>query len=329
MRTIGRNSHFVFGLLLFFSVLSVLSVAHDALAQFGGGEQPMKLTLSPEFPAPEADVTVSLDAYAMDTTGASIVWFVDGKEHTDARNARSLTLTTGALGTSQGVSIQITKQNSAPLTLSRKVTPSRLDIITEAQTYVPVFYKGRALPVEELPVRFIALPHTSLPLSPAQYTYRWELDGSVLFGGPVKGKYAIDITMPRYANHILMVTAIDAEGHTVGVARETLKAATPELYFYEESLLRGLSPKALDERFTLTGDETTIHGEPYFIATHIGEGDASFSWKINGAPAESTGDPHTLTLRKTGGAGNATIELEASTAGTVPSFLKKAFTIFF
>lgn len=328
MRFVLHDMRFIFLLSVLVSLSYTLFVATPVHAVMVG-EETASLVTSPRYPEPRSTITVSLDAYTVDTTGASIAWYVDGKEVSGARNARSFELTTGALGTSQTVRADIVRAGGFPLTVSRAITPMRIDLITEAMTYVPAFYKGRSLPGEDLPVHFVALPHNGSGAAPSTFTYRWELDTTVLFGGPVKGKYAIDITMPRYAEHTLGVSVIDAAGKTVGESHVILTASEPELYFYEYSALRGISDRALLQQTTIVGDEMTVYGEPYYIAPSINPEAVGFTWSIDNEDVATFEDPHALTLRKSGGSGTAQIELEALTKTQIPKYLRESFTIMF
>ncbi len=276
-----------------------------------------------------SEVVVSLDAYSLDLTGANIAWYVDDIENPTAHNERSMTLETGELGSKAEVRAVITKQGGMQFTISKTIKPVAVDLITEASTFVPIFYKGRALPVEDMPVRFIVIPHTGSKESPETFTYEWKLDGTVLFGGPIQGRFAADLVVPRYSDHILSVTVFNPLGEVIGMPIQKINPATPELYFYEESLLRGLSDRAITDSYTLVGDEVTIYGQPYYIGKDIGSDSTNFTWNINGTVTESTGEPYALTLRRTGGNGQANVGLEVLTKTHIPKFVEKTFSIFF
>jgi hypothetical protein len=215
------------------------------------------------------------------------------------------------------------------VSLSKTITPVRIDLITEAMTYVPSFYRGRALAVEELPVRFIALPHTQRVLSPSEYTYQWELNNSVLFGGPIKGKYAIDMPMPRYDDHILKVTVFDPQGHIVGTVAQNLSSAHPELHFYEQNILTGVQFRALSDTHILIGDEVTLTAQPFFIAERLDQNLVAFTWNIDGKEVSPGDVPHEITLRKTGASGSANITAIATSQSTIPRIIEDSLTVSF
>lgn len=267
------------------------------------------LQLDPSFPKPFAPVTILLDAYALDTTGAIISWYVDGVELPEFKNARSAVVQTGAVGKKQVVSATIKLIGTPAFTLRSVIVPTAVDIVVEASTYVPSFYRGRALPGADSPVRVVAIPHVG-GADPRTLTYRWEQNGSILLGGPVRGKQAVELTMSRYYGGYVSVTVFDVEGNAIAQKNVAFDATSPELHFYEENPLRGLSERAIKESLTLIGDETTVHGEPYFMNTTIMSSITKYDWTINGEKTVSgSSDPHIITLRKTGGVGSANVGL--------------------
>lgn len=333
MHSMSRVSSLSFSLLLISSflygiVFFIPSITHaQTTLEPGTGAN---IVLEPAFPEPNTTVTASLDAYTLDTTGATITWYADGVAQPQFQNARNITLNVGSIGEKLLIRVTVQPQNAPAFTLRKEIMPISVDIITEARTYVPSFYRGRALPSADSNVRVIAIPHTMDGTAPKNLTYRWEQNGSVLFGGAIYGKQSAELTVSRYYGGYVSVTIIDAEGKSIARKNITLDATSPELHFYEENPLRGLSERALTESFTLIGDETTVHGEAFFLNTDIGRTITTYDWTINSAPAENGNpDPHIITLRKTGGSGSATIGLQAVRDTGIPEFVTGSFVINF
>jgi hypothetical protein len=301
--------------------------AHAQLTALQGGAD-IQLVVNPEFPHPNELVTVSLDDYHLDTTGASIAWFVNEIEQKEYRNTRTLSVTTGAIGKKTTVRVALSKANAQTLAKSITLTPSVIDIILEANTYIPQFYKGRALPSTESAMRAIAIVHDNTHNLESTYSYKWTLGSTVLLGGQVKGKYALDLAMPHYDSNYLTVEVFDANGTTVGSNTLVLKATEPELHFYDESPLRGLSEREIQSPFQLIGDEITIYSEPYFM--NIVGSSATTEWKVNNTVTEANPNaPNSITLRHQGGSGGAQVMFSETTNSTIPQFVKKAFQLIF
>ncbi len=317
-----------------FFVLSLFVVffisATTVHAQFLDENIGLRLVTNPINPAPNTLVEVSLDDYSVDAVGATLLWYVDGVEQKSFQNERTITLSSKKLGEETAVRVVLNRNSAPPLSSSLTIAPTVVDILIESDTYVPYFYKGRALPSEESEIRMIAVVHDGTKTPDTSYTYKWSENGTALFGGPVKGKNVVTLPLSRYGNRTITVDVINAEGTTVGRNGVTIRAQQPEIHFYEESPLRGLSERVLTSPFPLTSDEVTIYGEPYFMNARVQNSEVDLMWSINNeqtAPDSQT--PNAITLRRVGGEGSALVGLRAVTTKRIPQLIEKTFQIFF
>jgi len=285
---------------------SLLYTSSLASAQVGGLDTGGNFRVSPTYPQPNSELTISLEIYSLSLDGASIRWSVDGVALSDSDNARTMTLTTGPFGTSQSVRATITPQNGGTVIVQETIAPSQIDMIVEADTRVPSFYKGRALPASDEPVSITAIPHIPGYINTSGLMYKWTLGSTVLFGGPVRGKTTASFTMPKRQS-TLFLEITNANGTVLGGEAISLKPATPELYFYEHNPLRGITERALSDTLTLVDTETTVRAEPYFVAQNIFDVGPIAGWTIDGQNANYGEDVRTLTLRSEGGSGEARV----------------------
>lgn len=287
------------------------------------------LEISPEIPTPGSTVDVTLSAYTMNLNGASITWAVNGVAVPERANERTLQLKIGTLGTNYAVKAVITPAGGAPVSVSRTLTASDLDLIVESNTTVPSFYKGRALPMGDELVRVTSILHTGKAVNVSALTYTWRLGNTVLFEGPVRGRDSVVFTMPKSATN-LSVDIADATGNIVMRKAVRLTPAKPELHFYEDNPLRGLSLNAIRDSLTLVGSETTVRAEPYFVSADILDKEPRLTWTIDGKTITNKNpDPLTITLRATEGAGAAKIGFELINTTSFLQFVQGAFTINF
>ncbi len=311
-------------------LLSVGVSVPTVRAQFSEMGSEASLITSPQYPYPNTNVTVELSAYSMNTAGADIRWYEDGTEITTARNERAITVNSGTFGESRTVKATLSLPGSAPLSLTKTITPGDIDIIIEADTYTPAFYKGRPLPSAESYVRAIAIPHLGAGVSPATLSYEWKLGENVLHGGPVKGKQATEFTLPLFDGSVLSVSVYDKAGTLVMKRSTTIQYTEPEVLFYEESPLRGESVRSLGNEFKLIGEETTLRAEPYHLDRTSAQSANRPEWMLSGSPvASQNDDPFTITLRKTGGAGSAPIDFILTNTKKLFQNVRGSFMIYF
>ncbi len=305
-----------------------VSPAQAQISTIGGVG--LLLIAKPTSPAPYTDTTISIDDYSINAVGSSIYWYVNDREEVSARNERSLKVTTGGLGERTVVKASLSRPNSPPISKSITLVPVQIDLITEASTYVPDFYQGRALPTSGSPVRFTAVVNDGTETPNASYVFKWTLGENVLFGGPKKGGESVEVEMPQYDDEILSVEIIKDTGETVGELHTFLKTNQPELHFYEHSPLRGLREREIVSPLYLIAEETTIYGEPYFLDARMDEKDATFTWKIDYEEAAHDAEaPNALTLRHVGGAGESTVQFSAVTTKSIFQFVENSIQLIF
>jgi len=319
-----KNVFHLIAAYLVFGMFGVIGLVH---AQSPLGIQDFSLTLRPSYPEPHSSIIVGLNDYSVNAVGAEVHWFVNGSEDTTATNSRELTLMTGALGEKQNVRAVLRRTDGTSIETSIDVVPTTVDLVLEADTYVPSFYEGRALPGRNSNLHAVAIVHDGGELPDSGYTYRWTVGQDVLFSGPVLGKTSVTFPMPLYRKE-LIVEVINPTGHIVARKSMMLEPTTPELYFYEWSPLKGLYRKEISNPFSLIGEETVVYGEPYFIQHALDNTNADVTWRIDGAPAAPDSmAPNAIPLNRGETGGKSAVDLRVVTRDRVPQVLEKRFNI--
>lgn len=319
---------YLFPVFLFFCVLFFAVGPFAASAQFDVGGEP-EFSVSPAHPSPNSAVTLRINAYDIGTRNASIRWFIDGEELVEEENERSISVTVGDLGEQTTVRADVLDGRSS-FSVSKTLTPIEIDIIIEAFTTTPAFYDGRPLPTPGAPLRVVAVPHTGTGADVNALSYRWELDGDALFGGAVQGKQSAAILAPQLGRPYLSVTVFDTSGQKIGKKTVALQTTQPELYFYKENPLRSTNRKAITETLPLTTEEITVRAEPYFVNPDVFGENWEYGWRLNNSEVESNNDdPRLVTLRQTGGAGNATLGFKVVNTRSLLQSVQGSFNISF
>jgi hypothetical protein len=235
----------------------------------------------------------------------------------------------GDLSEKSVVNVSVSKSGGPSLTASRVFVPVMLDMILEADTYTPSFYKGRSLPIKDASVRIVTVLNGT-PLNPSEYAYKWSLGNTVLFGGPVRGKMTAEMTMPSFSNKRLWVEVFDQKGILVAENSMILEFFEPELFFYEESPLRGLVGRAIGEEWLMKGEETTFTAVPYYFNVPLISGDTHYDWEINNKnvyPDFKT--PNKFSVQKPEDGDSFWLSLEMITSIGIPQFVKNEFKLLF
>lgn len=299
-------------LCLLIGIFSWLTLSPAVFAQFSGsvGTEQVAITLDPQYPNPGDTVIATLEDYSVDTSGATRVWLVNGSEQTNLQNQRTVTFIAPAVGQSLALTAQLQFTDKPSVTASKTITPNYLDVIIEPQTYTPVFYSGRALPVHGGLVNLTALVSDASGLvNQSEYSYNWQLNGSSVYGGARKGGYRAQITVPYGRNSIVSVSVQDQTGATIARRLVNVPSVPVSLKFYELSTLYGLSDQAITDSIALIGNSTSIRAVPYYLDTRASLYSLFTKWEIDGTPITTGDDPFEISLRKQG-VGNGRIDFE-------------------
>jgi len=292
-------------LFLFVSLLLILpavSLAQGFGATLGG--QQNSLVIEPAYPAPGDIVEVQLNDYAGGLFGSRITWYYNGEVVADSTNQRTVEVVAGNLGQAGTVEAVLTPANGAPQTLRTSFTPSVLDVIIEPQTRVPDWYHGRALPSLGSQVNATALAFDGSGVAPESLVYTWQVNGQVLDGGPVRGKYKASFETPRGNSVLLSVTASRPNGEIIASKVKAVATTMPELRFYEQHSLFGSQVFPLRSSAPLVGNTMSVLAEPFYLDTRVYNNPDVSVWDINGIETDNgTRNPYEITLQRSAAAG--------------------------
>ncbi len=290
--------------------------------------------ITPEIPGPNTKTTIKLTSYAIDLNSASITWKVAGKTVLSQTGAISYSFTTGASGSNTVVEVVVTF-NGSTLVKTISVTPTAIDLIWEAvDSYVPPFYRGKALPSSEAVIKVVGVPDIkvgSTKLDANDLTFTWERNFSALplFSGFAKNSL---IFKTSYLNSIETISLkVNAVGGSSSAEKSTtIRTGSPLVLFYEYGPLSGTNYRYdLAQYFSLRKDETTIVAEPYFFSPKSAvSADLKYEWSINGSRIPSPTPKNMLVVKKPAGvSGNAFINLDIESTPRLFQSAEKTLTV--
>jgi hypothetical protein len=306
-------------LLLLLSVLLFSPLATHAQSGFS-------LLVNP--PLPEPGDTYEVTAGILGTNVRSFSWFADGREISDLANKKTVSLT--ASDTQTRITARVTLVNGTQLEASKIISPARVDLHINAHTLTPVFYTGASLPASGAEVTATALVFKKGQPVSNGLSYAWTLNGKIQNGGPIRGGNSISYVPSFEDETLISVEVFDAQNKKIAEEAQLIPVVDPELYFYENNPLRGLSPVALLNPHIFIGDEVNIRGEAYYLNNALDPRTTFTEWKINGSKATaSSQDGQEITLRKEGNNGSSELSFHIRDLKQLLHGVQNAITIRF
>ncbi len=296
------------------------------------------VAVTPETPGPYQSVTISISSYSVDLNRAKIMWTLDGKIEPSGTGVKKFSFTTGALGSKSVVTIGIIADATHRVDKQITIEPAQLDLLWESpDSYVPPFYRGKALPSIEATIKIVALPNSGALLdAPAgSLVYQWKHNSSVDQQASGYGKNYY-VFRSDYLNKKEIVSVQAADGGTGSFnATDTLEIVpvNPKIVFYADKFNEGTDyGNALVDTTALTENEITIVAAPYFFSPKekILTPGFKYDWAINNKSIPAPDPKNMLTVQPTEGTtGTGVISLSLENMGKLFQSAKNTINITF
>lgn len=295
------------------ALLVPMATSAQSIGGSTGGTAPsFSISVSPQYPTPNSQASLSFLSSSLDLTNATVSVSVGGKKIYTG-NAQPVSIPIGKTGSATSVSVDVSSGGNI-YTQSVVLQPQDVSLIAEPLSSAPVLYPGKPLVPLEGDVRIVAAASLSnssgKTLDPATLSYTWTVDGSRIRNSSGIGKEALVVAAPlQYRERSVSVVVASPDGSLVGGAGLSLTASEPSVRIYANDPLLGvLYDHALTGTYTITGAEADLYAAPFSFP--ITGGAPSLEWFLNGSPAQSGSS---LTLRPTGsGQGNAALTLTSN-----------------
>jgi hypothetical protein len=274
---------------------------------------PIQYVVSPESPGARQTVTIEAQGVGSFLGSADITWTQDGAVTKEGIGERSYTFTTKGLGERTVIGVSI---NSSQGLFSRTFTfnPSRINLVWEADTTVPLLYKGKALYSGGSHYKVVALPTVysgSSRVAASALSYQWSYRGDPIPEASGLGRNTLSRTGDQLQSSEDIGLEVYYGGSKVGQTGLVIPATDPFIVLYQRDPLRGeLLDAALPAGIALAAKEITLQAEPFYFSKATKKaGLIPFAWTIND---EETSGPDSargiITLRQAGsGTGSATL----------------------
>ncbi|MBI3020292.1 MAG: hypothetical protein HYY60_03145 [Parcubacteria group bacterium] len=273
--------------LIFLFLAAPVGVLGQTLPGFGGD---ITLTVTPEFPRANEEVTVSARGFSIDLNRAEISWTLNGKLEKRAVGGTTFSFRAGALGKTTTLVVGVKSPSQGSFQDAISIRPAEVDVLWEASTYTPPFYKGKALLSSSGDITLVAMPSlvaaNGKTLDSAALVYAWEQDGKNLLSQSGFGKQSIVISGPPLFQESLVSVEVSSLDKSIRARKLIVLAPVePKVLFYEKHPLRGiLYARALENVFSLLKEEFILRAEPFFFSKNaLKERWFDFSWLVNDA----------------------------------------------
>ena len=263
---------------------------------------PFALIATPQSPSPGQKVTITTQATSFDPHRTRYIWTVDGEPRPDLSGLgkNSFVFTAAQVGSTKYISVQAEPISDRPVTASLTVYTTDVSMTWTTDTYIPKWYKGKALPIPNSIVRVVAIPTIiieGITIPADKLIYTWEKNGErVLIGA---GKQILEFQEPEQSwdAPTIVLTLEDIEHRIQKEARVIVTISRPHAVIYQSFPFGGVEfRRGTSAFFPISPGIVDVQIEPFFFNKQS-RYDFSYEWLVQGtAVPGSPKNPFLLTL---------------------------------
>lgn len=299
-------------------------------------ETDISINSSPAYPKPGDSVGVRLSSYSLDLDKVFVVWSVDGEQLASGIGKKVFSFNINETNKRYQVSASIDLVGGGSILKEVFVTASAVDLLWEAtDSYVPPFYRGKALVAREGGFRVVAIPTLSTlrgPVSPSNLKYQWKKDGNNQVSASGFGKNSLEFRNSYIdTSNQVEVEVTDIENTVKMGGKITLVGlARPKIILYpKDPVLGTLLNRTIGDGYQLGNEPETIVAAPYYFSPkNLDDNNLRFSWAAGGRTIQPT-TKNEITVVAPSGGGGTDIRVVVENAKSLFQTLEKRINVKF
>lgn len=240
----------------------------------------LSFVVNPQYPKPSESIVISLDSFFVNIQTSLVRWEHEGVILAEGIGRSQLTFQTTE---DTNISVSVKTQDGATFSQLIPIVVSDVDVLWQANnSYVPPFYKGKALPTEESSVISVV----AIPNRPERDSllYRFQKNGVDVSGQGGLGKPSFSFSTSIFDEGNRVSALVQNITGTLSVAgSNVVNYVTPEVVFYERDTRLGTYlQKVVRNNHTVDKKTINIVATPFFLSTTDLEDESLvMEWSVN------------------------------------------------
>lgn len=272
--------------------MPVLAFGQEVVVDDSANPDVIYIETSPKLPSPGTNVSIEVKSVPLNMDSSMITWSLNGIVSKTGIGAKKIVAVAPSNGDTLNISVSVLTSDGQQYDRSVAINPASVDLLWEAYSYTPPFYKGKGLVSHESLVKVVAAPDFlgGISNNTNNFIFTWKKDGTVLGSLSGRGKNIQIFRMPKLTRSMKVeVEVVDLSGNHKAKGSLILSSRDPLVLVYEKDPLFGVVfNKSLGGENELSKNEITLVGYPYFFADdNIVSSKLRYSWKINRGMATS------------------------------------------
>jgi len=246
----------------------------------------LELIIKPENPTANQTISAKANLYALDINKYEVLWFLDGKLIQKGVGQTDFFFQTGNWGKETILTAQVNTTNDGIISKQIYILPSEVDLIWEAKTYTPPFYKGKVLNSSNSIINVVAVPNlidkNGNKIPSDKLIYKWKEDWKVKGNQSGYGKNTFSFESPQITRSKSITVEVESLDNSLKTKKTiNFRSNQTKIIFYKEDPLLGiLYNQAINSNYTLSDseEEVTIKAYPFFFSP---QNELKYKWEMN------------------------------------------------
>lgn len=306
------------------TIISLFFVAHFTYAQ----TLPVNINISinPSEPKPGQRVVASIESFDMDLDTATISWFYNRNLITSGIGRKTTTFTAPNSNTVAELSVTATSSSGSGQS-SVIVRSASIDMVWEAiDSYVPPFYKGKALASIGGKLRVVAIPSVTAPKS---ISYTWRYNDNAVPGQSGSNKNSLNIKTDVLSNTESFF--VEAKGGAfTGSGSLQIPLRNPQVLVYQK--IDGFIDysKGSIDNISITKPGVILRAEPFnFSITNSLENSLSFNFLLDDESFSGSNNMQEISITKPENSGQSSFVINVNSIKERLQAITRSFTLNF
>ncbi len=269
-------------------LLLCLMLTLFATKVFSASSSSILVNMVPPNPVPGENISITLSSYANNLDSVQISWSLNGTVILSGVGKKTFLLKAPPAGSFSSVRALISLPEGE-LEKTITIRPNEMILLWQAtDSFVPPFYKGKALPVADSEIKVIAMPEVKTSVDGSlvnskNMTYTWKKDytNDQEASGYGKNSYTYTNDYLENSNNVGVVASTTDQKFTAEASLD-VTTTEPKIVFYKNNSKMGtVFEHALTDPYRIEGKEV-VEAVPYFISPkELQNPRLIWNWSIN------------------------------------------------
>ncbi|MEX0918937.1 MAG: hypothetical protein WDZ85_03170 [Candidatus Paceibacterota bacterium] len=269
-------------IILILWIFPVIASANYQESTVGGT---LEAEVKPKEPKPNEMITVKLKGFGFNLNLSKVTWAVNDEVLAEGIGLAEFSFRNGRVGWITSVDAIITTPDNRFIVKNLTFRPAEVELLFEANSFIPNWYRGAALPTAGSLLTVMAEPNIRVfdqLIDARELVFEWTRNNTRLTGSSGLGRNTITFTLnPETERAVVGVKVSHPSSGITASGNLTINANQAEILLYEVKPLSGVNQAKVlnNQNHQAEGDVISLKAEPFYFPINDVLSQLQYIWK--------------------------------------------------